>query len=295
MYFLVIIDRVSVADKEVVVMKRIIKRIILLGLVLAMLYGMSIISYAKDIIAMDGSLLFSGSNEECETYSNYVRPKYMNAGGGYMPDGTIICLTYAYGDNYIRFDFETKKMTWIDGSKWKITANVPANQSQSGLIVFADDAVKMFCPDFAATHSLIPDDAPGNFQTVVDKARSYNDKRLGITRTVINVDDSNNVAESFETFDAVSYANTYADLKEAFGTDKSALWKHYKNYGKEEGRTAKFMTISSTKEESIKTFDATDYANRYPDVKKVFGTDKSALWKHYQTYGKAEGRIANFK
>ncbi len=37
-------------------------------------------------------------------------------------------------------------------------------------------------------------------------------------------------------------------------------------------------------------FDAEFYAETYPDVKQALGTDESALYNHYVTYGKAEGR-----
>lgn len=39
-------------------------------------------------------------------------------------------------------------------------------------------------------------------------------------------------------------------------------------------------------------FDAEYYAQTYPDVAAVFGTDKEALYNHYVTLGKAEGRNA---
>jgi len=39
-------------------------------------------------------------------------------------------------------------------------------------------------------------------------------------------------------------------------------------------------------------FDAEGYAERYPDVKEAYGTDKALLWTHYLNYGRAEGRIA---
>jgi len=37
-------------------------------------------------------------------------------------------------------------------------------------------------------------------------------------------------------FDAEYYANTYQDVKEALGTDEAVLYKHYLDYGKNEGR-----------------------------------------------------------
>ena len=38
-------------------------------------------------------------------------------------------------------------------------------------------------------------------------------------------------------FDAEYYASTYADVKEALGTDEAVLYKHYLDYGKKEGRS----------------------------------------------------------
>lgn len=39
------------------------------------------------------------------------------------------------------------------------------------------------------------------------------------------------------------------------------------------------------------TFDPQYYAETYPDVKAAFGNDEKALYDHYVTYGKAEGRL----
>ena len=44
---------------------------------------------------------------------------------------------------------------------------------------------------------------------------------------------------------------------------------------------------------SDENFDAEFYAQTYPDVVAVFGDSPEALLKHYQDYGKAEGRSAN--
>lgn len=43
-------------------------------------------------------------------------------------------------------------------------------------------------------------------------------------------------------------------------------------------------------EVTYNTFDYVSYANEYPDVMQAFGLDKKALWQHYITCGKAEGR-----
>lgn len=47
-------------------------------------------------------------------------------------------------------------------------------------------------------------------------------------------------AESLETFDYKAYADTYPDLKAAFGYDAAALYNHYVLIGKAEGRAAVF-------------------------------------------------------
>lgn len=39
-------------------------------------------------------------------------------------------------------------------------------------------------------------------------------------------------------------------------------------------------------------FDAEYYAQANPDVAAALGTDANALYQHYLTYGKAEGRAA---
>lgn len=43
---------------------------------------------------------------------------------------------------------------------------------------------------------------------------------------------------TYDTFDALSYYVTYPDVAEACGIDRKALWNHYVNYGKAEGRIA---------------------------------------------------------
>ncbi len=125
-----------------------------------------------------------------------------------------------------------------------------------------------------------------------------------------------------DIFDAKSYAETYSDLKAAFGTNEKALFKHYVTYGLKENRTMNELIdvkkyreayadlntafgdnwdayvnhylIFGAKEgrNSFGTFDAVAYADRYADLKAAFGYDILALWKHYVKYGKSEGRIA---
>lgn len=46
--------------------------------------------------------------------------------------------------------------------------------------------------------------------------------------------------------------------------------------------------------ESLADFDYQTYADTYPDLKAAFGYDAVALYNHYVTNGKAEGRVAVF-
>lgn len=97
-------------------------------------------------------------------------------------------------------------------------------------------------------------------------------------------------------FDAEYYANTYADVKAAFGNDEKALYNHYLQYGKAEGRLAcaSEKTAGTTFAGSLTdNFDAKYYAKNNPDVVKALGNDEKVLYQHYLEYGKSEGRLPN--
>ena len=126
-----------------------------------------------------------------------------------------------------------------------------------------------------------------------------------------------------DVFDAQYYSETYSDLKDTFGTNQTVLYKHYKIFGKKEGRTstalidvqkyrAAYPDLDvafgdnwdayvnhyikygfSEGRNSFGTFDARAYADRYPDLKAAFGYDVLALYKHYLKFGRAEGRDAS--
>lgn len=81
-------------------------------------------------------------------------------------------------------------------------------------------------------------------------------------------------------FDPTYYANTYADLKKAFGTNATALFNHFKQYGMKEGRKA------------CANFDVKVYKNTYADLKAAFGDNLQLYYKHYIEHGKKEGRKA---
>lgn len=79
-------------------------------------------------------------------------------------------------------------------------------------------------------------------------------------------------------FDPEYYANRYADLKAAFGSDGKALWDHFCSFGMMEFRQAS------------DEFDPTYYKAMYQDLVAAYGNDNPMYYFHYVAAGKAEGR-----
>ena len=96
-----------------------------------------------------------------------------------------------------------------------------------------------------------------------------------------------------ENFDYVKYADTYPDLKQAFGYDAGLLWSHFETNGVFEGR--KVYATNGDEGFLLKkeTFDFVRYADEYPDLKTAFGYNKDQLWDHFMNCGQFEGRRAN--
>lgn len=83
-----------------------------------------------------------------------------------------------------------------------------------------------------------------------------------------------------DVFDAEYYADSYEDLKEAFGDNADALLQHYMTCGLSEGRSGS------------KVFDVAEYRSAYGDLEAAFGDDWDAYVNHYCTSGIKEGRTA---
>lgn len=81
-------------------------------------------------------------------------------------------------------------------------------------------------------------------------------------------------------FNPTYYADTYADLKKAFGTNTTALWNHFTKNGMKEGRKASI------------NFDVKVYKKNYADLRAVFGENLPLYYQHYVTNGNKEGRKA---
>ena len=81
-------------------------------------------------------------------------------------------------------------------------------------------------------------------------------------------------------FDPTYYSANNADVKKAFGTDKTKLFNHFCTYGMKERRKA------------IGTFDVNVYIDNYEDLRNAFGSNYPEYYKHYIQFGKKENRKA---
>ena len=94
-------------------------------------------------------------------------------------------------------------------------------------------------------------------------------------------------------FDPEYYAEQNPDVVAAVGTDAGALYAHYCNFGKQEGRQAYSREVSTGAQSTlpdVRIFDPDYYAANNPDVVAVIGTSPEALYQHYLSYGRMEGR-----
>lgn len=82
-----------------------------------------------------------------------------------------------------------------------------------------------------------------------------------------------------KVFNATFYANKYADLKAAYGTNATKLFEHFCKYGMKEGR------------QGILTFNVAVYRASNMDLQAVFGANLPEYYKHYCKYGYNEGRV----
>ena len=127
-------------------------------------------------------------------------------------------------------------------------------------------------------------------------------------------------AELKDIFDAKYYADSYADLKEAFGYDEGQLYNHFITCGLKEGRNMSpilnvvayreaygdlsaafgdnwdayvnhFVTLGASEmRDNGVLFNPVTYADAYDDIKAAYGDDLMAIIRHYLTFGKAENR-----
>ena len=91
-------------------------------------------------------------------------------------------------------------------------------------------------------------------------------------------------------YDPSFYLSNNEDIRNAFSKrspagvvmiDDAAVLRHFVSCGMAEGRRGS------------ESFDVLSYYNRYPDLRRAFGANLTALYGHYLSSGRAEGRIAN--
>ena len=97
--------------------------------------------------------------------------------------------------------------------------------------------------------------------------------------------------------DALSSMNVPQNASEGFA-DAFRLTHQYPEKMRSEFKEVYEFVLRKTQQYagvgSKNTFDAKDYAERYPDVKEALGTDKNVLWNHFSSIGVNEGRVAKF-
>ena len=90
-------------------------------------------------------------------------------------------------------------------------------------------------------------------------------------------------------YDPSFYLSNNEDIRNAFSKrspagvvmiDDAAVLRHFVSCGMAEGRRGS------------DSFDVLSYYNRYPDLRRAFGANLTALYSHYLSSGRAEGRIA---
>ncbi len=92
--------------------------------------------------------------------------------------------------------------------------------------------------------------------------------------------------------DPVHYANKYADLKQAFGSNAKALMEHWITHGQFEGRSPNPGVSDEGRRNALGVnLDTRFYADRYADLKQAFGYDAQRLYEHWMNHGRAEGRV----
>lgn len=83
-------------------------------------------------------------------------------------------------------------------------------------------------------------------------------------------------------FNAEFYADSYEDLKEAYGYNEVLLFQHFLRVGMDEGRQAS------------EEFNVQSYRARYYNIRRVYGENLKLYYYHYLYIGKAEGRDGSY-
>lgn len=131
-----------------------------------------------------------------------------------------------------------------------------------------------------------------NVEYILRKTASYNGIRMNdeLGYGIINCGEAVKMAKSNKKnpsyqyeiekviFDPTFYSDSYWDIKSAYGYNKQALYNHWVNYGRSEGRRAS------------KAFDLGYYVGANQDLLNAFGNNYGAAFKHFISTGCNEYR-----
>ena len=109
-----------------------------------------------------------------------------------------------YSDNFVSLGSIDAKINYFE---------------QKGASEAFADTFRIYCTNPSGLQNACPD----VYNFIAGQVAKYSPAQKGLTKS---------------NFDYKAYADTYPDLKAAFGYDKDKLWDHYNNFGKAEGRTA---------------------------------------------------------
>lgn len=103
--------------------------------------------------------------------------------------------------------------------------------------------------------------------------------------------------QAIASFHIQSYRNRYPDLREGYKDNTLGYVHHYINYGKREGRVAtgyENTVVNPTTRykgtDYFLVYDYNYYVNKYPDIKKAYGYDDTAVLQHFVEHGMSECR-----
>jgi Ca2+-binding RTX toxin-like protein len=119
---------------------------------------------------------------------------------------------------------------------------------------------------------------------VVRNLTAEHDWSLEAMQSLVSVYFQTHLPASYDYSDPTAtwleYAASYGDLMDAYGTNASAAYTHYMNYGSQEGREP--------------TFDSLEYIASHADLMNALGANQVAGAQHFIDFGRFEHRSVTF-
>lgn len=220
------------------------------------------------------------TNSACTNYSGYI-------------DSTDLCKITAFYTDYasIKVQYPVRKGTktaYAKASGFFNNVNFNTSSGKTGkkltAYIHSTGADKMGTV-YASDECIVTGNANGRTQLIYPAAGGY---KLGWVEGSYDFS-RNNAINSLNSlqginicFNSTYYANSYADLKIAFGYDYNKLLTHWQTYGIKEGRSASPV------------FDPVYYMNSNGDLVTAFGSKNyMAAYNHFLQYGCSEGRASS--